>query len=70
MADTPTKPSNITLHPKAAEATGVPFLILDCEAPEAVIAQWLAQRQAEGLDPSDALKLTRRQIEHQVVRAD
>lgn len=39
---------------QAAEATGVPFLILDCEAPEAVIAQWLAQRQAEGLDPSDA----------------
>ena len=37
-----------------AEETGVPFLILDCQAPEAVIAGWLAQRQAEGKDPSDA----------------
>jgi len=39
---------------QAAETTGVPFLILDCQAPDAVIAQWLAQRQAEGVDPSDA----------------
>jgi len=39
---------------QAAETTGVPFLIVDCQAPDAVIAQWLAQRQAEGLDPSDA----------------
>jgi aminoglycoside phosphotransferase family enzyme/predicted kinase len=37
-----------------AEATGVPFLILDCEAPQAVIVGWLAQRQAENVDPSDA----------------
>lgn len=37
-----------------AEATGVPFLILDCHAPDAVLDQWLAQRQAEGGDPSDA----------------
>ncbi|MHB1370811.1 MAG: bifunctional aminoglycoside phosphotransferase/ATP-binding protein, partial [Pseudomonadaceae bacterium] len=37
-----------------AEATGVPFLILDCHAPDAVLDQWLAQRQAEGSDPSDA----------------
>ncbi|OEO27592.1 hypothetical protein AX279_01440 [Pseudomonas sp. J237] len=37
-----------------AEETGVPFLILDCQAPEQVIAGWLAQRQAEGQDPSDA----------------
>ncbi|MCY1393413.1 hypothetical protein D9M71_83080 [compost metagenome] len=37
-----------------AEQTGVPFLILDCQAPEAVIAAWLAERQAEGRDPSDA----------------
>ena len=37
-----------------AEETGVPFLILDCQAPEAVIAGWLAQRQSEGSDPSDA----------------
>lgn len=32
----------------------MPFLILDCQAPEAVIAGWLAQRQTEGKDPSDA----------------
>ncbi|TWI50891.1 hypothetical protein IQ22_03813 [Pseudomonas duriflava] len=37
-----------------AEAAGVPFLILDCHAPETVIAQWLAERQAERRDPSDA----------------
>lgn len=37
-----------------AETCGVPFLILDCRAPEAVIAAWLAERQAEGSDPSDA----------------
>ncbi|EIK53099.1 hypothetical protein YO5_02698 [Stutzerimonas stutzeri TS44] len=37
-----------------AEATGVPFLILDCHAPDAVLEQWLAQRQTEGGDPSDA----------------
>ncbi|MCO6060183.1 bifunctional aminoglycoside phosphotransferase/ATP-binding protein [Pseudomonas sp. MOB-449] len=39
---------------KVAEETGTPFLILDCHAPEAVIETWLAQRQAEGRDPSDA----------------
>lgn len=39
---------------KVAENTGVPFLILDCEAPQAVIASWLAQRQAQNNDPSDA----------------
>ncbi|WP_235813639.1 ATP-binding protein, partial [Pseudomonas syringae] len=39
---------------KIAENTGVPFLILDCEAPQAVIAGWLAQRQAQDNDPSDA----------------
>ncbi len=37
-----------------ASDTGVPFLILDCQAPEAVIMSWLAQRQAEQADPSDA----------------
>ncbi|MDE1164466.1 MAG: AAA family ATPase [Pseudomonas sp.] len=37
-----------------AETTGVPFLILDCNAPDAVIASWLSQRQAEKQDPSDA----------------
>ncbi|WQG56722.1 AAA family ATPase [Pseudomonas sp. RTB3] len=39
---------------KVAEATGAPFLILDCNAPQAVIANWLAQRQAYKSDPSDA----------------
>ena len=39
---------------KIAEATGAPFLILDCNAPQAVIASWLAQRQADKNDPSDA----------------
>jgi predicted kinase len=37
-----------------ADDTGVPYLILDCQAPESVIAGWLAQRQAQGGDPSDA----------------
>lgn len=37
-----------------AENTGTPFLILDCQAPDEVVATWLKQRQAEGLDPSDA----------------
>ncbi|MFW3898830.1 AAA family ATPase [Pseudomonas bharatica] len=37
-----------------ASETGVPFLILDCNAPDAVIASWLAQRQADRTDPSDA----------------
>ncbi|MFK0089113.1 AAA family ATPase [Pseudomonas sp. NPDC090755] len=37
-----------------AGETGVPFLILDCNAPDAVIASWLAQRQADQTDPSDA----------------
>ncbi|MGK9417257.1 AAA family ATPase [Pseudomonas cedrina] len=39
---------------KVAEATGTPFMILDCNAPLAVIASWLAQRQADKNDPSDA----------------
>ncbi len=39
---------------QVAESTGVPFMILSCEAPEAVIEQWLAQRQASDADPSDA----------------
>jgi uncharacterized protein len=37
-----------------AEASGVPFLILDCAAPDEVIASWLEQRRAAGSDPSDA----------------
>ena len=39
---------------QVAEACAMPFLILDCQAPPAVIEQWLAQRSAEGKDPSDA----------------
>ncbi len=39
---------------EVASETGVPFLILDCNAPDAVIASWLAQRQADSNDPSDA----------------
>jgi len=39
---------------KVAEATGAPFLILDCSAPQAVIEGWLKQRQAINEDPSDA----------------
>lgn len=39
---------------KVAEDTGVPFMILDCQAPAAVIASWLQQRQAQSNDPSDA----------------
>jgi uncharacterized protein len=39
---------------QVAEQNGAPFLILDCQAPQEVIAAWLQQRQAEGSDPSDA----------------
>jgi len=39
---------------KVAETKGAPFLILDCEAPQAVIETWLAERQAKNVDPSDA----------------
>ncbi|KQB55155.1 hypothetical protein AQS70_06065 [Pseudomonas endophytica] len=39
---------------KVAEATGVPCLILDCTAPDAVIEGWLAHRKSVGSDPSDA----------------
>jgi aminoglycoside phosphotransferase family enzyme/predicted kinase len=39
---------------KVAEATGAPFLVLDCAAPKAVIEGRLAQRQAQNQDPSDA----------------
>lgn len=37
-----------------AESCGVPMLILDCQAPDTVISRWLAERQAAGVDPSDA----------------
>ena len=39
---------------QVAEASGAPFLVLDCCAPDEVIASWLEQRKAAGLDPSDA----------------
>lgn len=39
---------------QTAESLAVPFLILDCQAPEKLILQWLAQRQAAATDPSDA----------------
>lgn len=39
---------------KVAEATGVPCLILDCVAPDAVIEGWLTHRKSLGNDPSDA----------------
>ena len=37
-----------------AQACGVPFLILDCHAPEAVVQKWLSERRQAGQDPSDA----------------
>ena len=43
-----------TAAAQTAEACGAPFLILDCQAPDSVIAEWLTQRQAAGQDPSDA----------------
>jgi predicted kinase len=39
---------------ESRRATGTPFLILDCNAPQAVIESWLALRQANKNDPSDA----------------
>nr|WP_298147931.1 bifunctional aminoglycoside phosphotransferase/ATP-binding protein [uncultured Pseudomonas sp.] len=39
---------------QVAEACGAPFLILDCHAPDEVIAAWLEQRRSAGGDPSDA----------------
>lgn len=39
---------------RIADETGAPFLIIDCHAPDSVIASWLQQRQQEGSDPSDA----------------
>ncbi|WP_367598814.1 AAA family ATPase [Pseudomonas fulva] len=39
---------------EVASQTGVPFLVLDCHAPDAVISSWLQQRQAQSQDPSDA----------------
>ncbi|RZU38355.1 hypothetical protein EV700_2286 [Fluviicoccus keumensis] len=39
---------------RLAEAAGVPFLILDCDPPEAVLRERIERRQAAGRDPSDA----------------
>jgi len=39
---------------QVAESQGVPLVILDCQAPDALIAEWLAERQAQGDDPSEA----------------
>ena len=39
---------------RIADETGVPFLIIDCHAPDSVLASWLQQRQQQGNDPSDA----------------
>lgn len=39
---------------RQAEMTGVPFVIVDCTAPDAVLLARLAARQAAGGDPSDA----------------
>ena len=39
---------------KVAETLGVPSIILACQAPMAVISQWLNERTEEGTDPSDA----------------
>jgi aminoglycoside phosphotransferase family enzyme/predicted kinase len=37
-----------------AEQSGVPFLIIDCQAPASQIARWLELRQQQAQDPSDA----------------
>jgi uncharacterized protein len=46
--------NNATPPPKSQRPLARPFLILDCNAPQAVIANWLAKRQADKNDPSDA----------------
>ncbi|HLD66659.1 MAG TPA: AAA family ATPase [Pseudomonas sp.] len=57
---------------QVAEATGAPFLILDCQAPEEVIVSWLAQRQQAGVDPSDATLevIQAQQAAREALRAD
>lgn len=39
---------------RVAETSGAPFLIIECQAPDEVISEWLKQRQTEAIDPSDA----------------
>lgn len=39
---------------EVAHQQGVPFLIINCQAPVPVIRQWLAERSAQGNDISDA----------------
>ena len=55
-----------------AETCGVPLLILDCQAPDAIIAGWLAMRQGEGNDPSDATSevITAQQASREPLAAD
>ncbi len=55
-----------------AQATGSPFLILDCSAPQAVIEGWLKQRQAQNEDPSDATLevIARQQASREALTAD
>lgn len=45
------------------ESQGVPYLLIRCEAPLETIETWLARRQAEGQDPSDAdMEVVRQQL--------
>lgn len=39
---------------QVAEHAAVPWVVVSCSASETLIAQWLAERQAKGRDPSDA----------------
>jgi uncharacterized protein len=39
---------------QAARRLGLPVALVVCDAPEAVLRQWLRQRAASGADPSDA----------------
>lgn len=51
---------------EVAERHAAPFLIIDCQAPDTVIARWLKQRQQDAKDPSDAtLQVVRAQQEGQ-----
>lgn len=47
------------------ESQGVPLVLIHCEAALDTIELWLAARQAEGRDPSDAdISVVRQQLEH------
>lgn len=46
------------------EGQGVPYLLIHCEASLEIIERWLAERQAEGRDPSDAdIGVVRQQLQ-------